>query len=112
MDATPAAGPSASIGKAHCQLVRWTTGGTSCIEIIVSRKPADVCSVSAVPTACGGTDSVTKALNCAESATTKYPQMTTSAINKTRPWPNTRGETRAQAPLAIIETVTSHSLPR
>src|SRR5439155_20698318 len=38
---------------------------------IVSRNPNDVCRVSAVPTAFGGTDLVTIVLNCAESAMTK-----------------------------------------
>ena len=46
---------------------------------IVSRKPAQVCSVSAVPTCvASGCTRVTSAENCAESATTAKPQTTAS----------------------------------
>ena len=45
---------------------------------IVSRNPALVCRVSAVPTCVRGVCSVTSAENCAESATTVKPQTTAS----------------------------------
>src|SRR5579862_8725550 len=81
------------------------------METIVSKKPIEVWMVSAVPTACVGTDSVTSALNCAESPTTKKPQTigiaTRSAMERT----NTSGESSAHVPLTIIATVTSHSRP-
>src|ERR1043166_1569198 len=67
--------------------------------------------VSAVPTACGGTDSVTSALNCAESATTKNPQTRAITSNGASECPNTRGVRTAHEPLAIMATVTSHSRP-
>ena len=73
--AMPATGPSASIGNAHRHPTTPTTGGTSWMDTIVSKKPSDVCTVSAVPTACGGTASVTSVLNCAESAITKNPHV-------------------------------------
>ncbi len=54
---------------------------------IVRRKPTEVCRVSAVPTACAGANSVTMALNWAESATTKKPQTSTNGarIHKLAP---------------------------
>src|SRR5215216_6335088 len=82
------------------------------MEIIVNRKPSDVCTVSAVPTACGGTDSVTSTLNCAESATTKKPQASAMGTSSQRLWPKVNPMSTAQAPLAAIATVTSHSRPR
>src|ERR1051325_6525666 len=66
----PKTEPIARIGNAQRQPTRRTTGGTSWIDTIVNKKPSDVCTVSAVPTAWGGTDSVTSVLNCAESAIT------------------------------------------
>ena len=73
MAAMPNTGPTARIANAHCQPTRATAGGMIWIVAMVSRKPSEVCSVSAVPTACGGTLSVTSTENCAESAMTKKP---------------------------------------
>ena len=50
----------------------------SACSTIVNRKPAQVCSVSAVPTCVRALCSVTSAENCAESATTVKPQTTAS----------------------------------
>src|SRR5438270_4648979 len=65
--------------------------------------------VSAVPTACEGTDSVTRALNWAESGTTKNPQTIARMSRTIMDPPNTNGATRAQVPLVTIESVTNHS---
>ncbi len=53
---------------------------------MVSRKPIEVCSVSAVPTAWRGATSVTSVLNWAESATTKKPQTQATAASS-HGWP-------------------------
>ena len=55
------------------------TSGSSRMLTIVSRKPAQVCSVSAVPTCVRGLYSATSAENCAESATTENPQTTANS---------------------------------
>src|SRR5881275_2982976 len=68
--------------------------------------------VSAVPTACGGTDSVTRTLNCAESAITKKPQMSDTGTSSQSVLPNVKPMRSEHAPLAAIATVTSHSRPR
>src|SRR5262249_48288979 len=60
--AIPSAGPSASAVKAQRQPTASTRTGTSWMLPRVSRKPAEVWSVSAVPTACRGAASVTIAL--------------------------------------------------
>ena len=107
--AMPKAGPSARTGNAQRQPAAAAIAGTIWMVAIVSRKPSEVCSVSAVPTACGGATSVTSALNCAESATTKKPHAHatgTSAhglASKSRPMPS------AHAPLAAIARVTTRS---
>ena len=76
---------------------------------IVSRNPSEVCTVSAVPTAWPGTDSVTSALNCALSATTKNPHTSASGASIHNDAPK-RSRRRAQhAPLATSEIVTSRS---
>jgi len=67
--------------------------------------------VSAVPTACAGTDSVTIALNCALSATTKNPQMSVSGASIHIDLPNRRPTSRQQLPLAASAIVTSRSRP-
>ena len=63
MQAMPAAGPSARIGKAQRQPAASWISGTSWIVASVNRKPSEVWSVSAVPTACGGATSVTSVEN-------------------------------------------------
>src|SRR5256885_1076499 len=68
------------------------------MEIIVSRNPSDVCMVSAVPTACGGTDSVTRTLNCAESAMTKNPQARAIGIRRQSLPPKAEAEGGGAAP--------------
>src|SRR5688500_14427722 len=67
--------------------------------------------VSAVPMACGGTDSVTIALNWAESATTKKPQTRTIGAMIQRLVPNASAVAMAHAPLAAIAIVTTRSRP-
>jgi hypothetical protein len=80
----PSAGPSASTGKAHCHPATATIAGTAWMVTMVSRKPSEVWSVSAVPTAWLGATSVTMALNWAESATMKKPQTQASATSTRR----------------------------
>jgi hypothetical protein len=66
----------------------------------VSAKPSDVCSVSAVPTASGGTLSVTSTLNCALSAMTKNPHTSASGTTshgdapKASPMPSAQSRSR------------------
>ena len=71
----PHAGPNARNANAHCQPSTLTTAGTAWIVTMVSRNPSEVCNIKAVPTESWGATSVTSALNCAESATTKKPQI-------------------------------------
>ena len=78
---------------------------------IVRRKPIEVWSVSAVPTACGGATSVTSALNCAESATTKNPQTSVSAKTSGNGARNAGPAARAHAPLASIARITTARYP-
>ena len=111
MAAMPQAGPRARTGKAQRQPKAAAIGGTSWIEAMVRRKPAEVCTVSAVPTACGGTDSVTSALNWALSATTKKPQTQASAATAGRGAPKRAPIASAQVPLAARAIVTSRSRP-
>src|SRR6185436_6588028 len=82
------------------------------METMVSRKPSDVCTVSAVPTACGGTASVTSALNCAESAMTKNPHAHASEPTIQSDLPNANGIMSEQAPLRAMASMTSRSRPR
>ena len=79
----PAAGPMASTGNAQRHPAACAIAGTSWIVAVVSRNPSDVCRASAVPTACGGATSVTRALNCAESAITKNPHSQATARSHT-----------------------------
>ena len=51
---TPTNGPTASTASAHRHPSASASIGTSWMLAMVSRKPSDVCSASAVPTACGG----------------------------------------------------------
>ncbi len=78
----PDRGPIASIVNATPQPNAPDTSTVSHIENAVSRNPTDVCSVSAVPTACGGATSVTSAENCAESATIAKPQTSASSTRR------------------------------
>src|SRR5687767_2759900 len=107
----PRAGPRASMGKAQAQPTAATTGGTSWMVIVVRRKPNEVCTVSAVPTAWGGTLSVTSTENCALSATTKKPQRSATGARSQRERPKVSPTRRAQAPLAAMARVTSRSRP-
>src|SRR5262245_36191518 len=109
MTAIPAAGPSASTGKAQRQPNDWTIPGTSWIVTMVSRKPSEVWSVSAVPTAWGGAASVTIALNCAESATTKNPHTATSAATSAGGAPKSAPTPSEHAALAAIAQVTTRA---
>ena len=79
---------------------------------IVSRKPIDTCNVSAVPTACASTLSVTSTENCAESAITNQPQTSATGTTSHQLMPYTAPIASAQLPLTAMETVTSHSRPR
>src|SRR5207302_155251 len=106
MLAMPQAGPRASTGKAQRQPTWLARGGTSWIETVVSRNPAAVWTVRAVPTACGGTDSVTRALNWALSAMTKKPQVQASRVTRARLAPKRKPMVRAQVPLAAKAMVT------
>src|SRR6266516_3793550 len=73
---------------------------------IVSRNPSDVCRVSAVPTACDGTDLVTIVLNCAESAMTKNPPSHATATMTQPPHTHPNPPT-AMAPNANRPSTTS-----
>src|SRR5688572_668732 len=108
----PNAGPSARIGNAQRHPHASTSTGTSWIVNIVSRNPREVCSVRAVPTACGGALSLTMALNCAESATTKKPQHHTSGTSSHGLAPNRKPITTQQAPEIAIATVTTLAYPQ
>src|SRR5687768_4449174 len=107
----PAIGPSASTGNAHAQPSDSTTGGTSCMVSVVSRNPSDVWIMSAVPTACDGTLSVTRTLNCAESATTKKPQASATGASSHQLRPNVSPIKREHAPLAASARMTNRSRP-
>src|SRR5688572_19837679 len=107
----PNAGPSANSGNANFQPTMATMGGTSWMEIVVSRKPTDVCSVSAVPTACGGTTLVTSVENCALSAITATPQTRTSSVSSGSDRPKTSGVSNAQLPLTAIAPATKRAYP-
>src|SRR5579862_6714251 len=78
---------------------------------MLSRKPIDVWSVRAVPTASGGADSVTIAENCAESETTKKPQTRTrgARIQGDSDWK--QPTTSAQVPLTAMERLTTKGRP-
>src|SRR2546425_1135725 len=78
---------------------------------IVSRNPSDVCRVSAVPTACDGTDLVTIVLNCAESAMTKNPHSHATATMAQTLDANKPPMTTAQLPLTAMARITSRSCP-
>src|SRR6266571_1476403 len=78
---------------------------------IVSRNPSDVCRVSAVPTACDGTDLVTIVLNCAESAMTKNPHSHATATMTQTLDANKPPMTTAQLPLTAMARITSRSCP-
>src|ERR1700687_653470 len=103
MLAMPQAGPRARTGKAQRQPIWLARGGISWIETVVRRKPRAVWTVRAVPTACGGTDSVTKALNWALSAITKKPQAQASRVTRGRLAPKRKPMVRAQVPLGTAE---------
>src|SRR3954467_12081931 len=111
MLAMPSTGPAACAEKAQRQPTIAANGGTSWIETIVRRKPSEGCTGSAVPTACGGTLSVTSTENCALSAMTKNPQRRATGARSQRLRPKVSPMTMAQAPLTAIASVTSHSRP-
>ena len=85
--------------------------GTSRMLAIVSRKPALVCSVRAVPTCVRGLYSLTSAENCAESATTLKPQTTASTSKTKGGAPNVSGESAAQIALTIIAAPATRAFP-
>src|ERR1043166_2564520 len=74
----------------------------SLIEIVVSRKPMQVCIVNAVPTYCGSPSSVTQAENWAESATTDAPQIAATITSNHRSPPKRNPVPRQQLPLTAI----------
>src|SRR4051794_13068159 len=78
---------------------------------IVSRNPALVCSVSAVPTCVRGVCSVTSAENCAESATAVKPQTIARANRSGSGAPNRSGDARQHAALATIAAPATRALP-
>ena len=90
----PSSGPGTSSSEAQRQPASDATRGSSSIVTMVSRKPRQVCRVSAVPTYSTGEYSLTSAENCAESATTAKPQTITSAKNHTGAAPKTDGGQR------------------
>jgi hypothetical protein len=98
--------------NAHRQPTDAASAGTSWMVTAVSAKPSDVCSVSAVPTASGGTLSVTSTLNCALSAITKNPQASESGTTSQSDRAKASPMPIAHAPLRVMATVTSHARPR
>jgi hypothetical protein len=62
-----------------------------------------------VPTAWPGTDSVTSALNCALSATTKKPHTSATGASIRRDRPKNNPTMSEHVPLAMSEMVTSRS---
>lgn len=107
--AIPSAGPSASTGNAQRQPVAAAIAGTSWMVAMVSRNPIDVWSMSAVPTACAGAASVTMALNCAESATTKNPQIAVRTMSSHHGPPNASAASTQQVPETAIDHVTTRA---
>ncbi len=79
---------------------------------MVSPKPSDVCRVSAVPTACGGATSVTRALNCAESATTVKPHTSAMAMSSASGAPANHPMVSAHRPLTAMAAAATRSRPR
>src|SRR5205823_3546096 len=108
----PSRGPGTRNTKAHCQPASSLIGGTSRMLTIVNRNPALVCSVSAVPTWVRGVYSVTRAENCAESATTVKPQMTAKMRRTASGAPKKSGDARAHAALASIAAPAIRALPQ
>src|SRR5262245_22763897 len=79
--------------------------------IIVSRKPAQTCRVSAVPTCVRGLNSLTSAENCAESATIENPQTIASRNSHHGEAPKTADERAAHVPLTSIAAPATCALP-
>jgi hypothetical protein len=79
--------------------------------IIVSRNPAQTCSVSAVPTCVRGLNSLTSAENCAESATTENPHTIASANSHQGAAPKTKPDTAAHTPLTSMAAPATRALP-
>ncbi len=71
----------------------------------VRRNPAQVCSVSMVPTDSGSLSSAMLAENCAESAIIVMPQMTATTLTIHGSAPSNHPIASAQAPLAAIEAI-------
>ena len=109
MTAIPRSGPIARTGNAQRQPIEPAISGTHWIVIVVSRKPNEVWSVSAVPTACGGAESATMALNCAESATTKKPQTQAIAVTTQTGAPKARPMPSEHAALAAMDRLTTRA---
>ena len=97
--------------KAHGQPMVRTIGGTSWMEMVVSRNPSDVCSVSAVPTACGGALSVTSTLNWALSAMMKKPHTSATGVSSQSERPKERPTRAQQTVLTESAMMTSRGRP-
>ena len=111
MRTTPISGPIARMANAHGHPALRTTSGITWIAPVVSRNPSDTCSVSAVPTACAGTLSVTSTLNCAESAMMKNPQRRASGATIHSDRPKVRPTSAQQLALITSARLTSGARP-
>src|SRR2546425_1196101 len=77
----------------------------------VSRNPRLVCRVSAVPTYSCGASSLTAVENCAESATTVTPQISSSGSSVHSGPPNTMPTVSAQLPDSTIAQLVTQVRP-
>src|SRR5437899_5963065 len=78
----------------------------------VSRNPRLVCNVSAVPTYSCGASSLTAVENCAESATTLTPQISSSGMSTQSAPPNSMPTVSAQQPDNTMAQLVTHVRPR
>src|SRR5712692_7674074 len=77
----------------------------------VSRNPRLVCNVSAVPTYSCGASSLTAVENCAESATTLTPQISSRGSNAHSVPPNSMPTVSAQLPDSTIAQLVTQVRP-
>src|SRR5688572_12981402 len=97
------------MGKVQGHPSDFSNSGTPWIVTPVNRNPSEVCMVRAVPTACRGATSVTRALNWAESATTKNPQIQATAATTQGLCPKKKPMVSEQVPLAAIARSEEHT---
>jgi hypothetical protein len=81
------------------------------MDAVVRRNPSDTCRVSAVPTAWGGTLSVTSTLNCAESAMMKKPQTRAIGARIQSDRPKAKPSNAQHVPLISIARMTRGARP-